>query len=59
VRDSKKKDWTPPRVHRFGSAEEVWEHYRSRCTPDERARLEALLERYRRPGKDEKARRAS
>ena len=43
MHDSGKKIWLPPKLTRFGDAEEVWEHYKSKGTPLERARLRALL----------------
>jgi hypothetical protein len=44
VSDSHRKTWTAPLVTRFRDADEVWEHYQTRCSAEERARLRAFLD---------------
>jgi hypothetical protein len=44
VHDPDKKAWSPPKLARLEDPEEVWEHYKVRGTPEERARLRALLD---------------
>ena len=42
--DKNNKPWTRPQITSFTDAEEVREHYKVRGSPEERARLEALLQ---------------
>jgi hypothetical protein len=39
----KKKAWTQPRIRQFTDASEVWDYSKSRGSPEELARLRALL----------------
>jgi hypothetical protein len=60
VRHSEKTPWTKPELRRFDTADELAEHYNSRGTPEQRARLKILLELMRRgaPEKEQTRRRA-
>ena len=42
--DKNKKTWTVPQITCFTEVEEAREHYKGRGSPEERARLEALLQ---------------
>jgi len=44
VPEKNNKSWTLPQIIRFGDPEKVWEHYKDRGTPEERARLRAMLD---------------
>ena len=44
VPDSNKKKWTIPEISTFADTEEVWDRYKNRGTPEERAKLRALLD---------------
>lgn len=44
MRDSEKEKWTRPTITRFKDADELWEHYKHRGTPEQRARLRAWLD---------------
>jgi len=38
------KSWTPPKVARFDSPDELWNHYEGRAKPLELARLALLID---------------
>ena len=44
MRDTEKQKWLAPVVRRFRGADEVWEFYKTRGSPQQRAQLRALLE---------------
>lgn len=44
MRDTKKKTWSSPEIRRFENADELWEHYQSKGTPEQQARLRVMLD---------------
>jgi hypothetical protein len=44
VRHSDKKTWSLPDIDLFDDPDEVWDLYKSRGTPEQRARLKAMLD---------------
>lgn len=61
MRPSDKQEWTAPEISTFSDPDQVWEKYKDRGTPEERARLRAMLDVFgrRRAYTDVKFRRAS
>lgn len=43
VMSLRKFPWTPPQLSSFANAEEVWEHFKDKGSPEERQKLKALL----------------
>jgi len=41
------RKWTSPEFRQFDSPEEVWDHYKDKGTPEQRARLLKLLSEFR------------
>ena len=44
MRVTKKKTWSSPEIKRFENANELWEHYQSKGTPEQKTRLRAMLD---------------
>jgi len=44
VRHSEKKAWKAPTITQFADADEVWEYYKAKGSPEELARLRKVLE---------------
>jgi hypothetical protein len=44
VGDFNKKTWSKPDLNRFDDPDEVWDHYKFRGTPEQRARLRTMLD---------------
>ena len=43
MHDSYKDNYEAPGLRKFANAEEVWDHYKNKGTPEERARLRLML----------------
>jgi hypothetical protein len=44
VSDSDKKSWTAPEIRHFDDPDELWEAYKLKGTPEQRAKLKAMLD---------------
>jgi hypothetical protein len=44
VYNSQSRGYQAPSLRKFASAEEVWDHYKDKGTPAERARLRQMLD---------------
>jgi hypothetical protein len=44
VRDSEKSVWSKPEIDRFHDPDDVWDHFKLKGTPEQRARLRAMLD---------------
>ena len=58
MRDINKKTWTSPDIMSFENTEELWAHYKSKGTPEQRSRLRSLLDIASRRNAEIKLRRA-